>query len=51
MQNILIIINAAPYGSERCLSALRLAMALAGNDAKPPIPATPMSWSQRFAAR
>ena len=24
MQNILIIINAPPYGSERCLSALRL---------------------------
>jgi sulfur relay (sulfurtransferase) complex TusBCD TusD component (DsrE family) len=23
MQNILIIINAPPYGSERCLSALR----------------------------
>jgi formate dehydrogenase major subunit len=37
MQNILIIINAAPYGSERCLSALRLATALAGNDAKPAI--------------
>ncbi|EKE17067.1 MAG: hypothetical protein ACD_10C00637G0002 [uncultured bacterium] len=37
MQNILIIINAAPYGSERCLSALRLAAALAGNDAKPAI--------------
>jgi uncharacterized protein involved in oxidation of intracellular sulfur len=37
MQNILIIINAPPYGSERCLSALRLATALAGNDAKPAI--------------
>ena len=24
MQNVLIIINAPPYGSERCLSALRL---------------------------
>ena len=35
MQNILIIIHAAPYGSERCLSALRLATALVGNDAKP----------------
>lgn len=29
MQNILIIIHAAPYGSERCLSALRLATSLA----------------------
>jgi uncharacterized protein involved in oxidation of intracellular sulfur len=37
MQNILIIINAPPYGSERVLSALRLATALAGNDAKPSI--------------
>lgn len=37
MQNILIIIHAAPYGSERCLSALRLATALAGNDQKPAI--------------
>lgn len=37
MQNILIIIHAAPYGSERCLSALRLATALAGNDAKPKV--------------
>lgn len=37
MQNILIIIHAAPYGSERCLSALRLATALAGNDRKPAI--------------
>ena len=35
MQNILIIIHAPPYGSERVLSALRLATALAGNDAKP----------------
>jgi len=34
MQNILIIIHAAPYGSERCLSALRLATALAGSDRK-----------------
>lgn len=37
MQNILIIINAAPYGSERCLSALRLATALAGSEAKPAV--------------
>ena len=37
MQKILIIIHAAPYGSERCLSGLRLATALAGNDAKPEI--------------
>ena len=33
MQNILIIIHAAPYGSERCLSALRVANALAGLEA------------------
>lgn len=37
MQNILIILNAPPYGSERCLSALRLATALAGSEAKPAI--------------
>ena len=37
MQNILIIVHAPPYGSERCLSALRLATALAGNDAKPKV--------------
>ena len=37
MQDILIIIHAPPYGSERVLSALRLATALAGNDAKPAI--------------
>lgn len=37
MQNILIIIHAAPYGSERCLSALRLASALAGSDQKPAV--------------
>ena len=37
MQNILIIIHAAPYGSERCLSALRLATALAGSDRKPEV--------------
>lgn len=37
MQNILIIIHAAPYGSERCLSALRLACALSGSDAKPQV--------------
>ena len=35
MQNILIIIHAAPYGSERCLSGLRLATALVGHDAAP----------------
>lgn len=28
MQNILLIVHAPPYGSERCLSALRLATAL-----------------------
>lgn len=37
MQKILIIVHAPPYGSERCLSALRLATALAGNDARPEI--------------
>ena len=35
MQNILIILHAPPYGSERCLSALRLATMLAGRDDKP----------------
>ena len=29
MQKVLIIIHAAPYGSERCLSGLRVAAALA----------------------
>ena len=37
MQKILIIIHAPPYGSERCLSGLRLATALAGRDEKPEI--------------
>jgi len=37
MQKILIIIHAPPYGSERCLSGLRLATALAGSDAKPEV--------------
>ncbi len=37
MQKILIIIHAAPYGSERCLSGLRLATALAGHDDKPEV--------------
>ncbi len=37
MQKIVIIIHAPPYGSERCLSGLRLATALAGSDAKPKI--------------
>ena len=36
MQKILIIIHAPPYGSERCLSALRLATALSGVDADSP---------------
>lgn len=35
MQKILIIVHAPPYGSERCLSALRLAAALAGQEAPP----------------
>ncbi len=37
MQNILIIIHAPPYGSERCLSGLRLATALVGHDDKPAV--------------
>jgi len=36
MQKILIIIHAPPYGSERCLSGLRLATALAGVDGDAP---------------
>ncbi len=35
LQNILIIAHAAPYGSERCLSALRLATALIGQTDQP----------------
>lgn len=35
LQNILIIAHSAPYGSERCLSALRLATALAGQSDRP----------------
>lgn len=34
-QKIVIIVHAAPYGSERCLSALRVANALAGHGDKP----------------
>lgn len=37
MQKILIIIHAAPYGSERCLSGLRVASALAAHNDKPQI--------------
>lgn len=36
MQNLLIIVHAPPYGSERCLSALRLANALAGREGEKP---------------
>ena len=36
-QKIVIIVHAAPYGSERCLSALRVATALAGHDNKPEV--------------
>mgnify|MGYP006304958819 CR=1 FL=1 len=36
MQKVLIIVHAPPYGSERCLSALRLATSLAGRDPSPP---------------
>jgi len=35
MQNILIIAHAAPYGSERFLSTLRLATALVGQETTP----------------
>ncbi|MDR2209198.1 MAG: DsrE family protein [Azoarcus sp.] len=37
MQTILIIIHAPPYGSERCLSGLRLGLALADRDDKPTV--------------
>ena len=37
MQKILIIVHAPPYGSERCLSALRLATALLAVDDKPEV--------------
>ena len=36
-QKIVVIVHAAPYGSERCLSALRVATALAGHDARPEV--------------
>ena len=36
MQSILIILHAPPYGSERCLSALRLANALVGREGEKP---------------
>ena len=36
MQNVLIIVHAPPYGSERCLSALRLATALVSVETAPP---------------
>lgn len=36
-QKIVIIVHAAPYGSERCLSALRVATALRGHDARPEV--------------
>jgi uncharacterized protein involved in oxidation of intracellular sulfur len=35
MQKILIIVHAPPYGSERCLSALRLALSLASKEGAP----------------
>ncbi|BEV70524.1 MULTISPECIES: DsrE/DsrF/TusD sulfur relay family protein [unclassified Paludibacterium] len=37
MQNILFTLNASPYGSERTLSGLRLALALSDSEAKPKI--------------
>lgn len=37
MQKILVITHAAPYGSERFLSALRAATALAGHEAAPQV--------------
>jgi uncharacterized protein involved in oxidation of intracellular sulfur len=36
MQKILIIVHAPPYGSERCLSALRLATALTSQNGERP---------------
>lgn len=36
MQKILLIIHAPPYGSERCLSALRLALALMAREGGKP---------------
>ena len=36
-QKIVLIVHAAPYGSERCLSALRVATALRGHDDKPEV--------------
>ncbi len=36
MQKILIVIHAPPYGSERCLTALRLASALVGHEGERP---------------
>ncbi|MBK6866970.1 MAG: DsrE family protein [Burkholderiales bacterium] len=36
MQKILLIVHAPPYGSERCLSALRLALALMAREADKP---------------
>lgn len=37
VQKILIIVHAPPYGSERCLSALRLALALTGREGVRPL--------------
>ena len=36
-QKIAIVLHAAPYGSERCLSALRIANMLAAHDAQPEV--------------
>lgn len=36
-KNILIVINAAPYGSERALSALRIALTLSAHADKPKV--------------
>ncbi len=36
MQKVLIIVHAPPYGSERCLSALRLATSLRGREKDAP---------------
>jgi uncharacterized protein involved in oxidation of intracellular sulfur len=35
MQKVIFMLNASPYGSERVLTALRLALALADNENKP----------------
>ena len=40
-QNILVIINAAPYGNENSLSGMRVALMLADKPSKPVVTAPP----------